>query len=97
MDRTIELDLAIERPVPCDGARIAQLFSNLLGNAISHGDAIKPIVVRAATDAASFELSVTNAGRRIPDDTLPHLFQPFYRDQGRASTQGPRPRAVYRQ
>jgi signal transduction histidine kinase len=87
-DRAIEFELSIDRPVPCDGARIAQLFSNLLGNAISHGDATRPVVVRASTDAASFELSVTNAGRRIPDDTLPHLFQPFYRDQGRALTQG---------
>jgi signal transduction histidine kinase len=87
-DRTIELDLAIDRLVPCDGARIAQLFSNLLGNAISHGDAVRPVVVRAATDAVSFELSVTNAGRKIPDETLTHLFQPFYRDQGQTSMQG---------
>jgi len=87
-DRIIEFDPSIDRPVPCDGARIAQLFSNLLGNAIGHGDATRPIVVRAMTHAASFELSVANSGKKISDETMPHLFHPFYRDKVRASMQG---------
>jgi signal transduction histidine kinase len=87
-DRIIKSDLSIDGPVPCDSARIAQLFSNLLGNAISHGDATQPIMVVAITSPASFELSVANAGARISDDTMPHLFHPFYRDKGRAAMQG---------
>jgi signal transduction histidine kinase len=88
-DRTIEVDFKIDRPVACDGARIAQLISNLLGNAIAHGDATRPILVRAATDAGAFELSVANSGKKISEETMRHLFKPFYRDKIRATTQGP--------
>jgi hypothetical protein len=35
-DRTIEVDFALFEPVNCDPARIAQLLSNLLGNALSY-------------------------------------------------------------
>ena len=35
----IEMECKLDEPVDCDRARIAQLFSNLLGNAVRHGDA----------------------------------------------------------
>ncbi len=86
--RIIDFDTSIDRTVPCDGARISQMFSNLLGNAISHGDATRPILVRASTDATAFDLSVANAGTKISHETMPHLFQPFYRVKVRAAMQG---------
>ena len=42
-DRTIEATFELKRPVTCDPARIAQMFSNLLGNAVTHGDPAQPI------------------------------------------------------
>jgi phosphoserine phosphatase RsbU/P len=48
----------LTQAVDCDGGRIAQLFSNLLGNAVTHGTAERPIHVRASTRDARFELSV---------------------------------------
>jgi sigma-B regulation protein RsbU (phosphoserine phosphatase) len=59
--RVIEADFAIERPVNCDRIRIGQLLSNLLGNALTHGAADKPVVVHAETRDGSFELWVANA------------------------------------
>ena len=38
-DREIETDFSLAERVNCDRTRIAQLFSNLLGNAITHGAA----------------------------------------------------------
>jgi len=62
-----------------DHRRIAQLFSNLLGNAITHGEDRSPITVKAKTRSDSFELCVINKGNRISDETKKHLFKPFSR------------------
>src|SRR5450631_1367967 len=47
LNRTIRARFDIREPVCCDGQRIAQLFSNLLGNAIVHGSADQPVDVTA--------------------------------------------------
>ena len=47
--RQIEAEYAIDSPVDCDRARIGQLVSNLVGNALSHGASNQPVRVRAET------------------------------------------------
>lgn len=88
MDRVIQTKFDIKQPVNCDPQRIGQLFSNLLGNAVTHGSKDKPIVARATTDNGVFELSVTNAGDPIPPATMAQLFQPFFRGTVKKSLQG---------
>ena len=46
-DRAIETEFALDEPVNCDPVRIAQLLSNLLGNALTHGAPDQPIRVGA--------------------------------------------------
>jgi signal transduction histidine kinase len=87
-DRTIETQFALGEPVNCDRARVAQLFSNLLGNALAYGVADKPIRVRAQTAGGVFELSVANAGDPIPPAAVEKLFQPFSRGAVRPNQQG---------
>jgi len=81
--RKIETTFDLTRAVDCDGGRIAQLFSNLLGNAVTHGAAERPIRVRATTQDGKLELSIANAGEPIPSEAMERLFQPF-RSAGRA-------------
>ena len=64
----IEADVAIDRGVHCDRTRIGQLLSNLLGNALTHGAADKPVIVHAETAGGTFELWVANAGKPIPPE-----------------------------
>ncbi|MFC0384586.1 sensor histidine kinase [Muricoccus vinaceus] len=87
-DRAIESRIAITRPVAADQARIAQLLSNLLGNALTHGAADSPIRIGAATENNSFELWVANSGTPIPPDVLPGLFRPFFRGSLRPNQEG---------
>jgi phosphoserine phosphatase RsbU/P len=86
--RQIEAEYVIDSPVNCDRTRIGQLVSNLVGNALSHGAANKPVRVRAATEDGLFELSVANSGDRIPEAAMEKLFEPFFRGGVRASRQG---------
>ncbi|MEQ1956645.1 HAMP domain-containing sensor histidine kinase [Mesorhizobium sp. CN2-181] len=64
---------------PVDPARLAQMFSNLLGNALTHGTPHTPVEVFASSNDVAFTLSVENASEPIPADLLESLFQPFFR------------------
>jgi two-component system, sensor histidine kinase and response regulator len=60
-----------------DADRLAQVTSNLVGNALEHGDKNHPIQVALnGTRADLVVLAVTNAGA-VPDEVLPTLFDPF--------------------
>ncbi|WP_449393606.1 PAS domain-containing sensor histidine kinase [Devosia riboflavina] len=87
-DRSIEMRLNLSQPVDVDHARIAQMFSNLLGNAITHGAEDRPVVVDAGIENGQFQLSIANGGEPIPQGALNRLFQPFYRGEVRSNMQG---------
>jgi sigma-B regulation protein RsbU (phosphoserine phosphatase) len=81
-------EFSLPDPVDFDESRIAQLVSNLLGNALTHGDPRQPVRLRAMTGDGRLELSVANAGEPIPQAALSRLFQPFFRGDVRPSKHG---------
>ncbi|HEV7344812.1 MAG TPA: GAF domain-containing sensor histidine kinase [Devosia sp.] len=87
-ERKIVRELAVDGPLNLDLNRIAQLFSNLLANALSHGDADQPVRVAASVREGVFELSVANGGDPIPPEQQQDLFEPFARPKGEAGRQG---------
>ena len=86
-DVVIEAALDVEEPVNCDRGKMGQLFSNLLGNAITYGDQGKPIRVSAKTIGGAFELAVINRGAPLSEKAMEHLFEPYTRGD-RPSQQG---------
>jgi signal transduction histidine kinase len=78
-ERVIVSDIALDEAVDCDSRRVAQLFSNLLSNAFSHGDETTPVGVSARTQGGVFTLAVSNEGEPIPEGAMGQLFQPFSR------------------
>ena len=87
-DRRIDARMDINGPVDCDRGRLAQLASNLLSNAVTHGSKDRPIFLEAVTDEDCFVLSVANAGEPIPEEVRSRLFQPFFRGETRPSRNG---------
>jgi signal transduction histidine kinase len=87
-DRRIEIAFALDQPVACDPARIGQLYSNLLANALTHGDPLAPVRTGATLSDGHLELWVANEGPAIPPDTATRLFQPFVRAAGRPGREG---------
>ena len=81
-------DIAIAGPVRCDAGRISQLTSNLLANAVTHGDASAPITLHARGDGTYLEICVINSGEPIPEAVRAGLFEPFVREQARPSQEG---------
>lgn len=87
-ERRIDLRFDLDAPVRCDPARVAQLLSNLLANALTHGPADEAVRVEASSADGGFELRVVNSGEPIPEAARPQLFQPFVRGDQHSSAQG---------
>lgn len=62
-----------------DSDRIAQVLSNLVGNARHHGAAGRPIRLTVSGLPREVRLEVFNEGRPIPPDVRRQLFTPFER------------------
>jgi signal transduction histidine kinase len=87
-ERIMDIEIDIPGTVYCDSARIAQLFSNLVSNAVTHGTSNQPIVVRAVIQDDDFVLSVANSGTPIAGEQIETLFMPYERGADRPSREG---------
>jgi signal transduction histidine kinase len=87
-ERDIRVDIDLPGPVNCDHARMAQVLSNLLGNALTHGAPDEIISVGASVGEGRFELFVANGGNPISEKVMRRLFEPFYREQADRHGQG---------
>ncbi len=65
--------------VRADGARLAQVLSNLLSNARHHGEVGRTIATTLAQEHGWAVLEVANAGAPIAPDVAASLFNPFKR------------------
>jgi signal transduction histidine kinase len=87
-ERSIETEFRLEAPVNCDPARLSQVLSNLIANALTYGAADQPVVVHAGVKQHRLEISVSNQGEPIPPLALQNLFKPFQRGVVKPSQQG---------
>ena len=79
-DRRVEI--RVQKDVPegtvCgDSQRLQQVFWNLLSNAIKFSEAGESVDVRVGRAGGMFEVKVSDAGRGMHPDLLPHIFDPF--------------------
>ena len=73
---TITADIPPELPrVMADRERVVQVLTNLFSNAARHSAESSPIRVAARHDGVAVAISVSDQGRGIPPEQLPHLFR----------------------
>lgn len=87
-NREIQTIIELKEPVNADGKRLAQLFSNLLGNALTHGKNDEPVVVKTGSNKKVFTLAVINTGKPIPLSAVGKLFLPFSRGEAGTGKEG---------
>jgi signal transduction histidine kinase len=71
-----------------DTDRIAQVVSNLVSNALTHGRPDLPVRVTSRGEGPSVVLEVWNQGSPIPPELLPTIFEPFRRGMEKRSSTG---------
>ncbi|MFZ0325653.1 MAG: HAMP domain-containing sensor histidine kinase [Actinomycetes bacterium] len=71
-----------------DSARLAQVITNLLTNAIKFTPPGGEISVAVTSSASEVQLTVTDSGTGIPTDELPHVFDRFWRGRGAGARSG---------
>jgi signal transduction histidine kinase len=68
-----------------DSDRLAQVFSNLLTNAIKYSPDGGVVEVRGAVDASVVRVQVRDEGLGVPDEHQPRIFTKFFRGDMRES------------
>jgi signal transduction histidine kinase len=60
-----------------DPGRMAQLFTNLTANALTHGEKQSPVWIRLTADESDVVLQVSNRSAKILPSHPEQLFEPF--------------------
>lgn len=76
-ERQFVFDVPDDLAAWVDDARLRQALSNLLNNAVQHGDPATPITLRARAEGRDIVVSVKNLGEPIPADSLQVIFDPL--------------------
>ena len=72
-------------PVTGDAGSVATVISNLVINAIKYNRPRGEVTVRAARDGEMARIEVADTGIGIPEESLPRIFEEFYRVGGGAA------------
>lgn len=83
------LELAIEvAEFHANEPLLTRAVSNIIANALRHGESGVIIVMRVAHAADQLSIEISNNGPSIPPDQLPRVFERFFRGEYGRSTGG---------
>jgi signal transduction histidine kinase len=86
---TISLELSDETiQIHADQDKMKQVMLNLISNAIKYNHEGGKISISATEKPEDIVISITDTGKGFPPETLPHLFNKFYRVPGMEKTPG---------
>jgi signal transduction histidine kinase len=80
--RAAQLSIRVETTalptVTGDGDRLAQIFTNLVDNALKNTPAGGSVTLRAALTGSEVQVNVVDSGAGISSEALPHIFERFF-------------------
>jgi len=86
MSKAQETDIQIRVDVPgdmplmeADRDKIKQVVLNLLSNAIKYNRSHGSVIITANFDERDIAITIQDTGIGIPEESIPHLFEKFYR------------------
>ena len=74
--------------IPCDIARMRQVFLNILDNAAKHGGDGKRIDAAISAEDSEVVFRIRDYGPGIPEEELPHVKMKFYKGSSKARGSG---------
>jgi signal transduction histidine kinase len=88
-DRKIEIDARGALTGHWDCARISQVLTNLIGNALEHGSDRTVVTIAVQGDEKEVSISIHNRGAAIPEDQMDGLFNAMKRQGMSDKADGP--------
>jgi signal transduction histidine kinase len=89
--RNLGCDIPENIPLAFDAPRMHQVLTNLLSNAVQHGDAAFPILLVVRDDEAAATMVVKNQGTPISPEALQVIFNPLVQIAAKKSELHERP------
>jgi signal transduction histidine kinase len=87
---SLETDIVTLPQMVGDGDRLAQVFTNLVDNAIKHSPKGETVHIHAAQEEEMLVVRIKDAGSGIPADERDRIFERFYQlDKSRAKNNQP--------
>lgn len=72
-----------------DAARLHQVLTNLVANALKHGGDSARVTIKLADEGSNFSVKVIDDGIGLSEEDASHIFERFYRaDSSRARSTG---------
>lgn len=90
-ERVLRAEIPDHLPCDFDAPRMRQVLTNLLTNAVHHGDAAFPVIIVVSSDSEQVTTVVMNQGRPIPPDAMQVIFNPLVQVAAEASEPHERP------
>ncbi|HEY7477544.1 MAG TPA: HAMP domain-containing sensor histidine kinase [Actinomycetota bacterium] len=84
---SVHTELGTALDAPCS-PRVARVLHNLLSNAVRHTPAEGTIRVTATKERSHIHIAVEDDGAGFSQEALPHLFEPFFREDPARSGAG---------
>lgn len=93
MAKQNEIEVRFERKAPIyvwgDPFKVEEVVMNYFSNAVNHCDGKKLIDIRVEQREGKVRVSVFNTGQPIPEESIPHLWEKFYKvDKARTREYG---------
>jgi signal transduction histidine kinase len=86
-DLVIVQEIVSSPPIQADSVRLAQVFGNLIENAIKYAPGSK-ITISIRIEKNKQVVTISDQGQGIPSEHLPFLFERFYRVSGHSNKRG---------
>ena len=90
-ERTLSLEVPDDLVGVVDDGRLRQALSNLLNNAVQHGDAGSAVSVVVRREGLEIVIEVANQGEPIPPESLQVIFDPLVQLSSRSAAAPERP------
>src|SRR5215212_6445481 len=88
----IRVDVPNEMPLmEADRDKLKQVLLNLLSNSIKYNRSNGSVIISGTFDASDISITIQDTGMGIPEESIPHLFEKFYRvreHEGKATGTG---------
>ena len=75
-------------PVCADDNRLERIMTNLVSNALKYADPNTTVLLQAQRMDGEIVIALTDQGKGIAPDDLPHIFEQFYRAKGARKADG---------